>query len=94
MSEKSRLMVTLPDEMVAELRRKVAAGQYESESAAVEAGLRMLEEEAASLERWLREEVAPELRAVRADPSLEISSEEVRAALDEEYAGGRLRQRA
>jgi len=79
-----QMSVTLPNRMADMVRRKVESGEYASESEVIRDGLRALMARDEAVERWLREEVVPELDAVRADPSLEIPLEDVEAMLDEE----------
>lgn len=86
MTDTRRLTITLPADVADRVRERVASGRYANESQVVLQGLLALEDEAADLERWLREEVVPELEAVRADPSLAVSIEDVEAMLEEEYA--------
>jgi antitoxin ParD1/3/4 len=53
----------------------VAEGTYASASEVVRAGLRALQERDATVERWLRHEVAPVYDAMQADPSRGIPAE-------------------
>ena len=73
--------VTLPTEMARLVRKKVASGEYASESEVMRDGLRALEARDRAVESWLRTDVAPTLDAIRADPSRVRSVAKVRAAL-------------
>jgi len=77
----TQLTVTLPEEMVAMVRDKVAAGEYQSESDVVRDGLHALEAGSLALENWLEGEVVAAFDAMRADPARALSSEQVRASL-------------
>lgn len=81
----SQLTITLPGDLVEMVHRKVASGEYASEAEVIADGLEALEDDRRRFEAWLREEVAPALDALRADPSRAVSIEEVEAMLDEEY---------
>jgi len=81
MSRFTQLTVTLPEEMVAMVRNKVAAGEYQSESDVVRDGLHALQSGDLALEDWLKGEVVPAFDAMRADPSRALSVGQVRVAL-------------
>jgi antitoxin ParD1/3/4 len=76
-----QLSVTLPNAMADQVRARVESGEYASESEVIRDGLRALDARDRALEKWLRDEVAPALDAIRADPSIGIPLEEVRADL-------------
>jgi antitoxin ParD1/3/4 len=73
--------VTLPNEMAAQVRAKVASGEYASESEVIRDGLRALQERERAVETWLKNEVVSTYDAMRADPTRGQSVSEVRAAL-------------
>ncbi|MCW5760512.1 MAG: type II toxin-antitoxin system ParD family antitoxin, partial [Phenylobacterium sp.] len=77
---------SLAEEQAEYIDAKVASGDYASASEVVRDGLRALKERDAAIERWLREEVAPEYDAMMADPSRGIPVEqafaEIRARLE------------
>lgn len=77
--------VTLPNEMAAQVRAKVASGEYASESEVIRDGLRALQAREKALETWLRGEVVSAYDALEADPSRSRSVDEVRAALAGEH---------
>ena len=81
MRSTTQLSVTLPREMAARVRDKVASGEYASDSEVVREGLRALEARDRALEHWLRTEAVAIHDRMQADPSRGLSAEEVRAAL-------------
>jgi antitoxin ParD1/3/4 len=68
MAQAEKRTFSLPAEHAAFIDAQVASGAYASASEVVRAGLRALQERDAAVERWLREEVAPVVDAMRADP--------------------------
>jgi putative addiction module CopG family antidote len=85
MRSTQQFSVTLPNEMAAQVKAKVASGEYASESEVIREGLRALQARDRALERWLRTEVAASYDEMEADPSAGHSLEDVRAMLAEEY---------
>ena len=86
MRSTQQFSVTLPNEMAADVRAKVASGEYASESEVIRDGLRALQERNRAVEHWLRNEVVPAFRALKADPSRGSSLEETRTALAKRHA--------
>lgn len=86
MRSTQQFSVTLPNEMAAEVRAKVASGEYASESEVIRDGLRALRARDAAVENWLRNEVAPAYDALKADPSSGAALDDVRIALRERHA--------
>ena len=86
MRSTQQFSVTLPNEMAAEVRAKVASGEYASESEVIRDGLRALQARDRAVEQWLRDEVVPAYRALKADPSSGSALTETRAALAERHA--------
>ena len=86
MRSTQQFSVTLPHEMAADVRAKVASGEYASESEVIRDGLRALQERNRAVEHWLRNEVVPAFRALKADPSRGSSLEETRTALAKRHA--------
>jgi antitoxin ParD1/3/4 len=76
-----QLSITLPNEMAAFVREKVASGAYASDSEVIRDGLRALSERDRAVERWLRTDVVATYDAMKADPSRSHSIEEVRTSL-------------
>ncbi|MCV3766449.1 type II toxin-antitoxin system ParD family antitoxin [Rhizobium sp. TRM95796] len=63
MAARQSLTVSLPADMAEMIREKVASGEYDGESAVIEEGLLTLSERDEALETWLRDEVAPTVKA-------------------------------
>lgn len=76
-----QMSITLPNEMAAGIKSKVASGEYASESEVIREGLRALEARDRAMETWLREEVVPAYEALKADNSRGMSIAEVRENL-------------
>lgn len=86
MRSTQQFSVTLPNELAAEVRAKVASGEYASESEVIRDGLRALRARDAAVESWLRNEVVPAYQALKADPSRGVALDDVRAALSARHA--------
>lgn len=84
MRSTQQLSVTLPLEMAAQVKARVASGEYASESEVIRDGLRALQAREKAIDNWLREDIAPVYDAMNADPSRARSFAEVKAALDAE----------
>ncbi len=85
MRSTKQLSITLPHEMAEMVRSKVESGAYASESEVIRDGLRALEIRDRALEAWLANEVVPSIEAVRENPSLVRTSQQVRASLAAAY---------
>jgi putative addiction module CopG family antidote len=81
------MSITLPNEMAEMVRAKVASGEYASESEVIRDGLRALTTRDRALEAWLKNEVVASIEAVRDNPALVRTSEQVRATLAKAYKG-------
>jgi antitoxin ParD1/3/4 len=79
------LSVTLPHDMAAMVKAKVASGEYATESEVIRDGLRTLLARDAAIESWLRGEVAKSYDELAADPSIGIPADEVMARLRASY---------
>jgi antitoxin ParD1/3/4 len=79
------ISVTLPHDMAAMVKAKVASGEYASESEVIRDGLRTLQARDAALENWLRGEVAKSYDEFAADPEIGIPADEVMARLRSSY---------
>ena len=67
------------------VKRKVAAGEYATESEVIRDGLRVLMARDRAVENWLSEQVGPAYNALKADPSRSVNVEQVRAMLAAEH---------
>ena len=85
MRSTQQFSITLPNEMADAVRAKVAGGQYATESEVIRDGLRALLARDQAVEIWLRNDVAATYDALKADPSMAVSSGRVRARLAAEY---------
>lgn len=81
MRSTQQFSVTLPNEMAAQVRAKVASGEYASESEVIRDGLRALQAREKATEAWLRGEVVPAFDALKSDPSRARSPDDVRGSL-------------
>lgn len=86
MRSTQQFSVTLPNEMATRVRERVASGEYASESEVIREGLRALHAREKALEAWLHGEAAAAYDRLMADPGRALSADDIRAALDEEYA--------
>ena len=73
--------ITLPHEMAKMIDRKIESGQYATESEVLRDGLRALAAREEAVERWLKQEVVPALKAIKANPSRGRTAAQVRASL-------------
>jgi antitoxin ParD1/3/4 len=73
--------ISLPVEHAAYIDAKVSSGAFGSASEVVRAGLRLLQDQDAALERWLKEDVGPAYDAMKGDPGRGRSAREVFAEL-------------
>jgi antitoxin ParD1/3/4 len=79
------ITITLPHDMAAMVKAKVASGEYATESEVIRDGLRALQARDAAIERWLRDEVAKSYDEYAADPGIGIPAGEVMARLRASY---------
>ncbi|WWA79315.1 type II toxin-antitoxin system ParD family antitoxin [Pseudomonas khavaziana] len=78
MRSTQQMSITLPLEMAALVKAKVAAGEYASESEVIRDGLRVLLARDRAMEDWLRDEVIPAATALEAQPARGLPAEQVR----------------
>ena len=77
-----QLSITLPTGMADAVKERVASGAYASESEVLRDGLRALFARDEAVEAWLRSDVVAAYdELLRADPSQEISADDMRAHL-------------
>ena len=81
MRSTQQLSVTLPIEMAAQIKARVASGEYASESEVIRDGLRALHAREKAVEDWLRNDIAPVYDAMKADPARARSLDDVKASL-------------
>ena len=86
MRSTQQFSITLPNEMAALVRAKVASGEYASESEVIREGLRALNARERALDDWLRHQALPAYDAYRADSSRGISLDDVRASIGKRNA--------
>jgi putative addiction module CopG family antidote len=79
------ISITLPHDMAAMVKAKVASGEYATESEVIRDGLRTLLARDSAVDRWLRDEVAKSYDEYAADPSIGIPAEDVMARLRASY---------
>jgi antitoxin ParD1/3/4 len=78
MRSTQQMSITLPLEMAALVKAKVASGEYATESEVIRDGLRVLMARDRAMEDWLRDEVIPAAAALNAEPHRALSAEQVR----------------
>lgn len=79
------LTVTLPHEMAAMVKAKVASGEYATESEVIRDGLRILQARDAAMEKWLRDEVGKSYDEYAADSSPAVPADELMARVRAAY---------
>ena len=84
-----QLSITLPNEMADVVKAKVRAGEYATESEVIRDGLRALLARDRAIESWLHHQIGPAFDALKADPSLAVTADQVRARLAAEHAKAR-----
>lgn len=68
---------SLPTEQADYIDSLIASGSYATSSEVIRAGLRALQERDAAVERWLKNEVVPIIKAMRAEPERAVSADDV-----------------
>lgn len=81
MRSTQQFSITLPNEMADLVKRKVAAGEYATESEVIRDGLRTLAARDRAVDAWLREEVAPAFDELQTNPGSALTADQMRAAL-------------
>lgn len=78
-----QMSITLPNEMAALVKARVASGEYASESEVIREGLRALLARDNAVEKWLQEQVVPVWNALQETDSL--SGSDIRNRLKAEH---------
>jgi antitoxin ParD1/3/4 len=94
MRSTQQFSITLPNELAAVVKAKVAAGEYTTESEMIRDGLRTLVARDQAVESWLRKEVSRAYDALTADPTRVVSAANVRATLGAAHSNIKNRKRA
>ena len=81
MRSTQQMSITLPIEMAAAVKSRVATGEYASESEVIRDGLRALLARERAVENWLTMQVLPAYDALKADPARGLTPDQVRARL-------------
>jgi antitoxin ParD1/3/4 len=76
-----KMSITLPEEMADLVAAKVASGEYASDSAVIQDGLRALLKRDAIVESWLQNRVAEAYDNLKTDPAGALSGNEIREQL-------------
>ncbi len=84
-----QMSITLPTDMADAVKVKVRSGAYASESEVIREGLRALMAQDRAVDAWLENQVGPAFDALKADPSLAVSVEQLRVRLAAEHAKSR-----
>ncbi len=77
--------ITLPNEMAALVKSKVAAGEYATESEVIRDGLRVLIARDHAMENWLRNQVGIAYDALKVNPARAVTVDQIRASLAEQH---------
>lgn len=80
-----QMSITLPNEMAALVKARVASGEYASESEVIREGLRALMARDNAVEQWLREKVVPAWEALQSGETESLSANDVRNRLKAEH---------
>lgn len=80
-----QMSITLPNEMAAQIKARVASGEYASENEVIREGIRALAARDRTVENWLREQVVPAYEALKTDPERGVSSMQLREKLAVEH---------
>ncbi|WP_107758944.1 type II toxin-antitoxin system ParD family antitoxin [Dickeya sp. Secpp 1600] len=80
-----QMSITLPNEMAALVKARVASGEYASESEVIREGLRALLARDNAVEKWLQEQVVPAWNALQRGETDSLSSNDVRNRLKAEH---------
>lgn len=85
MRNTAAITITLPHEMAAMVKAKVASGEYATDSEVIRDGLRTLQARDAAIEKWLQTEVVRSYKEHMADPSKAIPGDQLMDRLRASY---------
>jgi antitoxin ParD1/3/4 len=85
MRSTQQFSITLPIEIAAIVKTKVAAGEYATESEVIRDGLRVLMARDRAMDSWLHQAAGPAYDALKAEPARAVSIGQVRAKLAAEH---------
>ena len=77
--------ITLPNEMAEIVKNKVASGEYASESEVLRDGMRALMARDKAIDSWLFQTIVPAYDALKEDPSMALTLDQVRKRLAAEH---------
>ncbi|MBN3081162.1 MULTISPECIES: type II toxin-antitoxin system ParD family antitoxin [Pectobacterium] len=80
-----QMSITLPNEMAAQVKARVASGEYASESEVIREGLRALIARDNAVENWLQEQVVPAWNALQRGETESLNSSDIRNRLKAEF---------
>ncbi|MCW2481080.1 type II toxin-antitoxin system ParD family antitoxin [Candidatus Symbiopectobacterium sp. NZEC135] len=80
-----QMSITLPNEMAAQIKARVASGEYASESEVIREGLRALMARDSAVDKWLKEQVIPAWESLQHDESKSLSATDLRNRLKVEH---------
>ncbi|WP_417519118.1 ribbon-helix-helix domain-containing protein [Minwuia sp.] len=86
MTKHEKITVELPEELASEVRRLVADGSFENESAALQQGIQHLLDHEAGVDDWLRREVLAGHSEYTSDPRSAVDGDRLLHAVREEAA--------
>ncbi len=71
--------ITLPNEMAAFLKAKIANGEYATDSEVIRDGLRILMARDRAVDRWLMEQAGLAHDSAKGDPSQALTAEQIQS---------------
>lgn len=80
-----QMSITLPNEMAAKVKARVASGEYASESEVIREGLRALMARDNAVEKWLIQQVFPAWEALQRGETESFSGNDIRSRLKVEH---------
>jgi len=80
------ISITLPHNMAAMVKAKVASGEYATESEVIRDGLRALQARDAAVESWLQDSVAKSYDEYEVNPSIGIPGDKIMSRLKASHA--------